>query len=67
MKKKSKIIFLSKSNLSLKEKILVKKVLDKEFLGMGEYVYKFEKKLTNFFHRPAVCVVNGTAALQLAL
>ena len=43
------------------------KVLDREYLGMGAEVLLFEEKLTEFFGRPAVCVVNGTAALQLAL
>ena len=41
-------------------------VLDREFLGMGVEVQQFEEELTNFFGRPAVCVVNGTAALHLA-
>ena len=44
----------------------VLKVLEKEYLGMGEEVYKFEKTII-FFKRKALCVVNGTAALQLAL
>ena len=42
-------------------------VLDREYLGMGAEVQLFEEKLTEFFGRPAVCVVNGTAALHLAL
>jgi len=42
-------------------------VLDREFLGMGAEVQQFEKVLSEFFGRPAVCVANGTAALQLAL
>ncbi len=42
-------------------------VLDREFLGMGAEVQQFEEALTAFFGRPAVCVVNGTAALQLAV
>ena len=42
-------------------------VLDREFLGMGAEVQMFEKLLSAFFGRPAVCVANGTAALQLAL
>jgi dTDP-4-amino-4,6-dideoxygalactose transaminase len=42
-------------------------VLEKEFLGMGTEVQKFEEALSNYFGRPAVCVVNGTAALHLAL
>ena len=42
-------------------------VLEREFLGMGSEVQQFEQALTEFFGRPAVCVVNGTAALHLAL
>lgn len=42
-------------------------VLDKEFLGMGTEVRLFEEALTTFFGRPAICVVNGTAALHLAV
>jgi len=61
------MIRLSKSCLSHLEKSAVMKVLDKEFLGMGEEVREFEKLLTSFFGRPAVCVSSGTAALHLAL
>ena len=43
------------------------RVLNNEFLGMGEEVQIFEERLSEFFGRPAVCVVNGTAALHLAL
>ena len=42
-------------------------VLDREYLGMGVEVQQFEKNLSVFFNRPALCVVNGTAALHLAL
>ena len=34
---------------------------------MGTEVQQFENALTEFFDRPAVCVINGTAALHLAL
>jgi dTDP-4-amino-4,6-dideoxygalactose transaminase len=34
---------------------------------MGEEVQVFERELTEFFGRQAVCVINGTAALHLAL
>lgn len=61
------LIRLSKSCISLEEKELVKKTLDKEFLGMGEEVGLFEKKLSDYFDRKTVCVVNGTAALHLAI
>ena len=42
-------------------------VLQDEYLGMGSKVQEFENKLEDFFSREAVCVVNGTAALHLAL
>lgn len=62
-----KLIRLSKSCLSLAEKKAVMGVLDREFLGMGAEVQEFERALTSFFGRPAICVVNGTAALHLAV
>ena len=65
--KNGKLIRLSKSCLSSLEKKYVSNVLDREFLGMGKDVNLFEKKLTLFFKRKSLCVVNGTAALQLAL
>ena len=37
------------------------------FFGMGQEVNAFELALSEFFGRPTVCVVNGTAALHLAL
>jgi dTDP-4-amino-4,6-dideoxygalactose transaminase len=60
-------IRLSKCCIGEEEKIAVQGVLDREFLGMGEEVGHFERELTRFFNRPTVCVVNGTAALHLAL
>jgi dTDP-4-amino-4,6-dideoxygalactose transaminase len=63
----NKVIRLSKSSISSEEKTAVLNVLDKEFLGMGEEVMIFEEKLTTYFGRNTVCVVNGTSALQLAL
>ena len=62
-----KNIRLSKSCIGDKEKMAVMKVLDSEFLGMGSEVEKFEKELTNYLGRQAICVTNGTAALQLSL
>jgi dTDP-4-amino-4,6-dideoxygalactose transaminase len=61
------IIRLSKSCIGEAEKLAVMGVLDREFLGMGAEVQEFERALGEFFGRPVVCVVNGTAALQLAL
>lgn len=65
--KSEKVIRLSKSCIGEAEKLAVMGVLDREFLGMGAEVQQFEQALTEFFGRPAVCVINGTAALQLAL
>ena len=65
--KKRSLIRLSKSCIGQEEKAAVMKVLDKEFLGMGEEVGEFERMLSDYLERPAVCVASGTAALQLAL
>ena len=62
-----KLIRLSKSNLSFRERASVTAVLNREFLGMGTEVKKFESDLSNYFSRPATCVSNGTAALHLSL
>ena len=61
------MIRLSKSSIGEAEKQAVVRVLDNEYLGMGTEVKQFEEELTKFFGRPAVCVVNGTAALHLSL
>ena len=65
--KNGKLIRLSKSCLSVLEKKYVLNVLKKEHLGMGVEVAQFESQLNSFFKRKALCVANGTAALQLAL
>ena len=62
-----KIIRLSKSSLSNLEKRAVQRILDGEFLGMGQEVGHFEAELTNLLGRQAVCAATGTAALHLAL
>ncbi|NOY72914.1 MAG: DegT/DnrJ/EryC1/StrS family aminotransferase [Gammaproteobacteria bacterium] len=62
-----RLIRLSKSCLTTAEKQAVMGVLDREYLGMGEEVQKFEQSLSQFFGRPAVCVINGTAALHLSV
>jgi dTDP-4-amino-4,6-dideoxygalactose transaminase len=67
MNKPSKTIRLSKSCLSDAEKQAVMDVIDRGYLGMGAEVQQFEEALTDFFGRPAICVVNGTAALHLAI
>jgi dTDP-4-amino-4,6-dideoxygalactose transaminase len=65
--KSKKIIRLSKSCISAADKKAVMGVLDREFLGMGDEVQQFERALAEFFGRPVACVVNGTAALHLAI
>ena len=63
----NKLIRLSKSVIGKAEKQAVLGVLDREYLGMGKEVEKFENLLARFFGRSAVCVSSGTAALHLAL
>ena len=41
--------------------------MKKKFLGMGNEVKKFEEDLENLFGRHCICVVNGTAAIQISL
>lgn len=65
--KPERLIRLSKSCLSPLEKQSVMGVLDREYLGMGAEVEQFEHALGSFLGRSAVCVVSGTAALQLAI
>lgn len=60
-------IRLSKSCIGAAEKAAVDRVLGRGFFGMGQEVKDFEAALSDFFGRPALCVVNGTAALHLAL
>lgn len=62
-------IRLSKSSISQKEKDAVLGVLDKEFLGMGEEVWKFEQKIKHYLQTDmeVACVNTGTSALHLAL
>lgn len=67
MRDSNKLIRLSKSCIGEAEKRAVLGVLDREFLGMGKEVQEFEQALSCFFTRPVLCVVNGTAALHLAL
>jgi len=62
-------IRLSKSSISQAEKDAVFKVLDKEYLGMGEEVKLFEEKIKDYLETSmdVVCVSTGTSALHLAL
>jgi dTDP-4-amino-4,6-dideoxygalactose transaminase len=58
---------LSKASLGGAELEAVQRPLQNCFLGMGAEVEAFEQELAAYLGRPVVCVVNGTAALQLAL
>lgn len=62
-------IRLAKSCIGPMEKEAVQRVLDGEFLGMGENVRLFEEELCEFIggNRQVVCVNTGTSALHLAL
>ena len=60
-------IKLSKCSIGNIEKQLVNKTLSSEFLGMGKVVKEFENKLSSFFNNNVCCVINGTAAIHLAL
>lgn len=62
-------IRLSKSSISQAEKDAVLKVLDKEYLGMGEEVKLFEEKIKSYLktNMDVVCVSTGTSALHLSL
>lgn len=61
------MIKLSQASITNQEISEVKKVLKKQYLGMGENVFAFEKKLKNFLKKEVLCVNTGTSALQLAL
>jgi len=62
-------IRLSKSTVGEEEKAAVLKVLDKEYLGMGEEVKLFEDEIRRFMRtdKEVICVNTGTAALHLSL
>lgn len=62
-----KLLRLSKSCIGDQEKEAVIRVMNEGYFGMGKEVKKFEEELSEFFNKPALCVVNGTAALQLAI
>ncbi len=60
---------LSKSSIDFREENAVKRVLKREYLGMGTEVRLFEKELEKFIggKGKVLCVNSGTAALHLAL
>ena len=55
------MIRLSKSKIGNEEISAVIKVLEKEYLGMGEEVGIFEKDLSKLFLRDSICVSSGLA------
>ncbi|MHB1099239.1 MAG: DegT/DnrJ/EryC1/StrS family aminotransferase [Burkholderiales bacterium] len=58
---------LSKASISEAELAAVQHPLKNEYLGMGKEVRAFEDELSTYLGRPVACLVNGTAALHLAL
>ena len=62
-----KLIRLSQSIIGTAEIDAVTKVLENGYLGMGEVTRMFERELTSFLGVDAICTVNGTAAVHLAL
>lgn len=61
-------IKLSKSVVGEKEKEALIRVIDDSYLGMGSFVYEFEKRLRGYLGaKHVVCANSGTAALHLAL
>ena len=60
---------LSKSCIGQAEREAVTRVLEAEYLGMGQEVGLFEQELSNYIghDREVICVSTGTAALHLAL
>ncbi len=64
-----KKIRLSKSSIGELEKEAVLRVLEKEYLGMGEEVMLFEGEIKKYLNtdKEVVCVSTGTSALHIAL
>lgn len=60
-------IRLSKASLTSAEHQAIARPMERVFLGMGAEVKAFEEELASYIGRPVACVVNGTAALHLAL
>jgi dTDP-4-amino-4,6-dideoxygalactose transaminase len=67
MNETSRNIRLSKASLTAAEYSAISRPFDRVFLGMGAEVKGFEEELAAYLGRPVACVVNGTAALHLAL
>jgi len=62
-------IRLSRASVGAEEKAALGRVIDNDYLGMGEEVRAFEEELGAFLGggRHVVCVATGTAALHLAV
>jgi dTDP-4-amino-4,6-dideoxygalactose transaminase len=61
------MIRLSKASTCDLEIEAITRVFKHQFFGMGPEVKLFEDELAKLMGRPVACVVNGTAALHLAL
>ena len=66
---KEKRLFLSSPHMSGNELKYIEKVFESNYIApLGEYVNKFEDSIKNYTNtKNALAVVNGTAALHLAL
>ena len=64
-----KNIRLSKASIGLQEKEAVSKVLENEYLGMGEETKNFENEIKDYIgnDRQVISVSSGTSALNLAI
>jgi len=62
-------IRLSRSDVGKDELVQLEKVVNEGYLGIGEFVKEFEKRIKNFLQtdKEVICVNSGTAALHLAL
>jgi len=65
---KPNTIQIAKPSLGQEELKNVKKVFDTCWLGMGSFVYEFERKIQEYLNvKYAVCVNTGTTGIHLAL
>ena len=62
------MIPIARPSLGKEELKNVKKVFDTYWLGMGSFVYEFEKKIRNYLGaKHAITVNTGTTAIHIAL
>lgn len=65
--RRRRIVRLSRSSIGAGEALATARIIRRGFLGMGGETKRFEEELAVFLGFRAVCVVNGTSAIQLAL